>query len=282
MGTLRQGAPKGQVSEAIPAITVSSWTELIDQLYADSWAGDIGRFRSPFVYRGICDTGSELTTSLMRLGYGAEQLGRVEGHLLRNFKKYAHRESSAGDSIWNWLALAQHHGLQTRLLDWTFSPFVALHFATDNPAQYDRDGVIWCVNHCRTNQLLPEPLQRSAGDEGSQVFTVEMLNEVAPTLEAFDALDERPFVVFMEPPSLDARIVNQYALFSLMSSPSARLDEWLEAHPGASRRIILPAKLKWEVRDKLDQANINERMLFPGLDGLSRWLSRYYKPNRQR
>jgi hypothetical protein len=64
----------------------------------------------------------------------------------------------------------------------------------------------------------------------------------------------------------------------LMSSASAALDDWLKDHPEVYRRIIIPAELKWEVRDRLDQANITERVLFPGLDGLSRWLKRYYSP----
>jgi hypothetical protein len=63
-----------------------------------------------------------------------------------------------------------------------------------------------------------------------------------------------------------------------MSSPTATLDEWLGSHPELHRRVLVPAALKWEIRDKLDQANVNERVLFPGLDGLSRWLARYYTP----
>jgi hypothetical protein len=97
-------------------------------------------------------------------------------------------------------------------------------------------------------------------------------------LRDFDRLARTPFVVFLEPPSLDPRIVNQFALFSLMSSPQASLDDWLARHPALAKRILIPAALKWEIRDKLDQANINERVLFPGLDGLSRWLTRYYWP----
>jgi len=113
--------------------------------------------------------------------------------------------------------------------------------------------------------------------EGSDTATVDMLSTFR-TLREFDRLARTPFVVFLEPPSLDPRIVNQFALFSLMSSPDATLDDWLTTHPKLVRRIIVPAALKWEIRDKLDQANINERVLFPGLDGLSRWLARYYWP----
>ena len=63
-----------------------------------------------------------------------------------------------------------------------------------------------------------------------------------------------------------------------MSDPAAVLDDWIEMHPDVARKIIIPAGLKWEIRDKLDQANITERVLFPGLDGLSRWLKRHYSP----
>jgi hypothetical protein len=45
-----------------------------------------------------------------------------------------------------------------------------------------------------------------------------------------------------------------------------------------ARRLLIPGERKWEVRHKLDQANITERVLFRGLDGLSRWLARYYTP----
>jgi hypothetical protein len=67
-----------------------------------------------------------------------------------------------------------------------------------------------------------------------------------------------------------------------MPDPAARIDHWLERHPELARRLIIPARLKWEVRDKLDQANVTERVLFPGLDGLSAWLTRYYSPRRRR
>jgi hypothetical protein len=58
------------------------------------------------------------------------------------------------------------------------------------------------------------------------------------------------------------------------------LDRWLEGRTGLWKRIVIPAELKWVVRDKLDQANVPERVLFPGLDGLSRWLKRHYTPKK--
>lgn len=256
-------------------LRVKSWAELTELLYADAWKPKLGRFRSDFVFRGLQRPQEELLTGLMRLG---GNFADMEGHLLRNFRKYAYRNAVPTDSTWNWLALAQHHGLPTRLLDWTFSPLVALHFATEHLEFFADDGIIWCVDIMQIQRFLPGRLRKLLALEGANVFTAEMLEHAAANLRDFDQLADEPFVVFFEPPSLDERIINQYALFSLVSSPTVTLAGWLEEHPALARRLVIPAKLKWEVRDKLDQANITERVLYPGLDGLSLWLRRQYMP----
>jgi hypothetical protein len=249
---------------------------MLEALYAGSWHPGLGRFRSPYAFRGQTLASEDLSSRLLRLAAGRAGVERLELHLLRNFRKYAYQQGSE-DSIWHWLALAQHRGLPTRLLDWTYSPLVALHFATAELAHMKEDGVVWTINFVEANRSVPRRLKRIMTAEGSDTATVDMLGAFG-SLRDFDRLSHTPFVVFLEPPSLDPRITNQLALFSLMSSASASLDDWLTKHAKLARRVILPASLKWEIRDKLDQANVNERVLFPGLDGLSRWLTRYYWP----
>jgi FRG domain len=254
----------------------SGWNEILDALYAGSWNPALERFRSPFAFRGLSCTTHLLSSSLVRLA-GDADIETLELALLRNFRKYAVTDGPHADTIWDWLALGQHRGLPTRLLDWTYSPLVALHFATEAPEDYGRDGAVWCVNFVEANKRLPQRLRRIMTRERSETLTVDMLG-VFKELRDFDALSRTPFLVFLEPPAIDRRILNQFALFSLMSSARGQIDTWLEEHPELCRRVVIPASLKWEIRDKLDQANVNERILFPDLDGLSRWLTRYYMP----
>jgi len=163
-------------------------------------------------------------------------------------------------------------------MDWTFSPYVAMHFATANLEQFKKDGVIWAVDYTKVHQTLPAIMRRELTAEKADLFTVEMLDRVVPTTDALETICDIPFLLFLEPPSLDDRVINQYALLSVTSCATNRVDDWLKAHPNIHARYIIPAELKWEIRDKLDQANVTERVLFPGLDGLSTWLKRNYKP----
>ncbi|TDD35888.1 FRG domain-containing protein [Nonomuraea terrae] len=258
----------------VKAVTVSSWRELDEAIGAAGRSDGALHAHSTLVFRGLARSGYSHMSGLARLqgDYAA-----VESHLIRNFRKYAHR-AAPGPALWDWLALGQHHGLPTRLLDWTFSPLVALHFAT--AAWPEEDALLLAVDSAGAHRLLPERLRASLEQEGALLFTTEMLAAHAPDLCAFDRLGEGlpPFLVFFEPPSLDERVVNQSSVLSAFSSATYQLEEWLAEHPGLASGWVIPAEVKAEVRQRLDQANITERVLLPGLDGLADWLRRYYSP----
>lgn len=260
-------------------ITIGSWEEYQSQCYQESYRPDLGRYRSPFAFRGVGVADWHLETSLQRLGHNKKKLPVVEDCLLRNFEKYAEREDLS--STWRRMAVAQHFGLPTTLLDWTFSPFVALHFATANSAHMKEDAAVWCVNVRKAHSYAPNKMINKLKKNSSMVFTLSMLDKFK-SLSEFDSLKgiEPTFPTFFEPPSLDGRIINQVALFSFLNEPSIIFDSWLKEksseNSDLAKKIIIPSDLKWEFRDKLDQANINERVLFPGLDGLSQWLARWY------
>jgi FRG domain len=255
-------------------ITLDSWRDLDEAIGDRSWGNHPRHTRPTVVFRGLARADYRNVTSLARLegDYPA-----LERHLLRNFRKYAYQRAP-GPTTWDWLALGQHHGLPTRLLDWTFSPLVALHFAT--ATWPEQDAVLWSVDCARVHDELPPVLRELLDGEGSLVFTTEQLALVAPEVGDLDGLQEgdEPFGLFFEPPTFDERIASQAAVLSVMSEATCELGTWLEQHQGLGRAWRIPAELKAEVRQRLDQAQITERSLLPGLDGLAAWLRRYYSP----
>lgn len=144
---------------------------------------------------------------------------------------------------WECLALAQHHGLATRLLDWTFNPLVATFFAIST--DIDKDGAVYCYD---PNTYLKE-------------------NEF-PLFEK-----NHEYVVGYIPRAFSARILNQNALFTAHSPANKEITlhphvVW-EGHSNLTR-LVIPAGQKTNIRTHLNDYGINEVTLFPDLDGLSR------------
>jgi aminoglycoside phosphotransferase len=143
----------GRTDVSIPETEINNWTEAQNSLFAASWNAEYRKYISPYVFRGHENKDWNLTTTLERLI--APHTLRRELALLRNFKKYAENEVTKCESDWHWLSIAQHHGVPTRLLDWTYSPFVALHFATADIDQFHRDGAVWAVDDRQVHELAP-------------------------------------------------------------------------------------------------------------------------------
>ncbi|SEW02481.1 FRG domain-containing protein [Natrinema salifodinae] len=285
-----------------------TWTELQELLSREMWMPDIERHRSRYVFRGMPDKSFSLETPIKRF-VGDSGKWNLEPLLLRNFAQYAMSELDDPRSVWHLVSIAQHYGLPTRLLDWSFSPLVAAYFATQT-GDTDYDGVIWAVDYQKLHADLPDYYQEvlemtethmldvhllsnatleyelredRIGDEG--LAPARNLNDVSRITELWQELwapdDDDPadqYTMFFRPPAIDDRIVNQSAVFSFQSDPRLTLDEWLEDRPDCYRKIVIPGERKLEFRDKLDQMNVNHRTLFPGLEGLTTWLKQYYKP----
>ncbi len=250
------------------------WSLISKQTYDDR----ISRNRSSYLYRGMPNVIFHLETSLSR--NCKIKAFDIEKSILRNFTKYASIEDpNLEDSVWRQLIIGQHHGLPTRLLDWTYSPLIALHFATSGEAlsQMDEsDCVVWAIDIEEIHSLLPPKYKKRLDSESSYLFTVEMLDSLVQCLDEYDTDMEDSSMILIEPPSIDQRIINQYSYFSIIPREIEKIEDFLDSKTEHTIKYVIDRSLKWRIRDMLDQLNVNERIVFPGLDGLSTWIKRHY------
>ncbi len=236
------------------------------------------RYRSPFLYRGMPNAKFKLMTSLQRNCKGKKK--ELERPILRNFAKYAiANDPQLAGNVWRQMIVGQHHGLPTRLLDWTISPLTALHFATsgeDLSKMEKHDCVLWRIDYKELNSLLPPMYKKMLQRENAHLMSVDMLKRLVNCVDDYDQDMKDEAMLLVEPPSLESRIANQYSYFSIIPDQIVDIEEFLETHTENTVRFIIDKDIRWRIRDMLDQMNMNERILSPGLDGVSQWIRRHY------
>jgi predicted nuclease of predicted toxin-antitoxin system len=239
---------------------------------------ELKRNRSGYLYRGMPNSEYKMATSLSRCCKDKQKT--LEPAILNNFAKYAVREDpTIKESVWHLMITGQHNGLPTRLLDWSHSSLVALHFAMteENLAEMDaHDCMVWRIDMNEMHRLLPNRYQEIVNRKQSTIFSVDMLLEAADSLSEYDSDMGDSAMVIIEPPSINQRIVNQYSFFSLVPMQMTDIEKFLDEHTENTVKYIIKANLRWRVRDMLDQLNMSERIVYPGLDGLSKWIARHY------
>jgi hypothetical protein len=237
---------------------VVEWTPPGAEWYLQPW------------FRGHGDTRWNLEPTFYRMrvagGLGAEHYSEAE--LLNMFKRRARRYlDHAPQSDWEWLFEMQHHGLPTRLLDWTESYLVALYFAVRD-ARGDADACVWITN--------PWWLGKHAlGD-----FDLPSADE--PNVQAWrpgarlDELPQAPVAIL--PVHSSARIQAQRGTFTIHGRAHDGLDKLAESagRKGCLRRLVIPKQDVVRVRLELSRAGIAESVIFPELPGLCRELRTFF------
>lgn len=210
---------------------------------------------------------SSLSRYLKTFGVHEKVWPQQEVRILRIFKRKAHlllQRLPPLDDAFEWLALMQHHGAPTRLLDFSWSPFVAAFFALEHASA---DAAVWAVFppglNTRPNRTL-RPSQTITGDE------------IGPWVEgAYEKHflpNELRMAVIGEPHNMNQRLLAQGGTFVM---PGV-LDEPIEAivPPDSVVKFVLPAdRMRDAAMTELYAMNINNATLFPGLDGLARSLA---------
>jgi len=196
------------------------------------------------IFRGVSNKGYQLVPAIGRDSnrkagsHGPSQ----EQEALRRFKNLSWPHVSRDLTEIQWLALGQHHGLWTRLLDWSTSPLVALYFAVVNMGYENHDGAVYIASKPQALDL----------DSNTSVFD---LKEVR----------------YFQAPAVSSRIPAQSGVFTIHPEPDK---SW---EPENLVQLVIPAAKCGDVKTDLSKIGISEAALFPDIDGQARSVNWLFK-----
>lgn len=248
---------------------ITDWQQYVDIVLR--WRG----FQN-WAFRGQADKDWPLLSSLSRLVKSTEicddSILRQEDRIRRIFQRKAHLfvDDVPQDEL-EWLAMMQHHGAPTRLLDLTWSPFVAAFFALERTSV---DSAVWAFN-------LPLMWQNSKrAIDGVKVSNADP--RMPGIFDKIYATNRHSFAWQGDPFRMPQRVVAQSGTFLVMGNVSQTVQEIFDGYPatpkGRTRMenalliqfVFDTTKVRADAMESMYSMNITQSTLFPGLDGLAR------------
>jgi len=207
------------------------------------------------IFRGVSSNKYTLTPSIGRqlfLKDGKTKLSEKDEDLIfRHFKQRTKPFLSKDIDTMNLLAIAQHHGLPTRLLDWTFNPLAACYFAVEKE--------------------VFQPIDPNEQIEYSVIYVYDKI--IKPEINKKYKSIKVDKLEFFIPNHNDGRIVNQNGLFTIHPFP------WTALNNENIKQISIELSYRRELRKLLNRLGVNQSTLFPGLDGIAghiKWMKTNY------
>jgi hypothetical protein len=251
-------------------IECQDWEQFIEQLE---------RHEAGWLFRGVRNAEWTLQPSLERHAPADRKRSGSEQMLLEEFKRRAHLHLGAhhvpADDI-EWLALLQHWGGPTRLLDFTASPYVAAYFAVeDADAAKEPLCAVWAVDkysiwRCSGAVLVPDP-KGVDPDKFHRVVGYSMGREPSWFSERV-LKNTHTCVIEVVPGRFSERVSLQQGVFLCPVNVDASFMENLSAtglHRTSLKKLTFPTRFRGRALERLRAMNITRATLFPGLEGLA-------------
>jgi hypothetical protein len=236
----------------------------------ESWDAFLKLITSPpysnWAFRGERDERWPLYSSLSRyfqnFNVATEAWSGQEDRILRVFKRKAHQfldKPPDPDDDFQWLALMQHHGAPTRLIDFTWSPYVAAFFALERTLA---DGVVWAMNPARI-------------DSGRAPRPVRMDPRARGNFRKYFLKGDHRFVWMGEPHTMNRRLIAQSATFAVPGVLDLSVEQILSHtdQDNVLAKLVMANSVREVGMRELYRMNITYANLFPDLDGLARSLA---------
>lgn len=246
----------------------------MEEILVDSWEQfvDITSQLEDWAFRGHADANWSLLSSLSRYldAYIADKKSWQlrEERAIRIFRRKAHNylsDASLLDNDLRCLALMQHHGAPTRLIDFTKSPFVAAFFALEKALG---NSAVYALN---------TPYLWSAAPKGNAKITRDRIDpRVTGNFQKYFLQNTYDMVWIGEPAEMDRRLVAQSGTFVVPGELNKPLDVILQGYKSKKillKKITFPQKVRKEGMKALYRMNVTNATLFPDLDGLAKSIS---------